>query len=89
MRLTAEDAKAIADARLDRAVDALLSAIETAAEAGKRKLYAGADYEDYPDIWVTGGNTLSKDWTQARETLSGLGYDVSFCAVNNYTLIEW
>jgi len=28
MRLTAEDAKAIADARLDRAVDALLSAIE-------------------------------------------------------------
>ena len=92
--LTAEQARQIAVKTVQEKVEALLKAVEEAANAKKRKLRTWWDYKEDADLWISGGLSDTQDWQEAVKILEGLGYKVKFYYkasqfVDMYTLIEW
>ena len=93
--LTANEARKLAGPTVRERVEALLVAVEKAAKNKKRFLKTGWDYKEDTDLWVDGGYSKTKEWHEAYEILTKLGYKVTFyyrdgsMAVDMYTLIEW
>ena len=93
--ITANEARKLAGPTVKEMVDDIFPVIERAAKEKRRYLRTGWDYEEYPELWINGGYSKSKEWLEAVKILEGLGFKVKFYysdgsfAVDMYTLIEW
>lgn len=96
-RLTAEEARHLAGPTLNEKIDCLLESIRSLAMNRRRSCRTSYDHKQHNDLWVDCGysDNKTKDWSEAKKILQGLGYKVSFyysegsMAVDMYTLIEW
>lgn len=92
---SAADAKKLAGKTLDEKIEDVLEAIKNFATAKHRKIRVGAyDYAADEDLWIHGGYSHTKEWNDACNKLTELGYKVRFVYeerqfVDMYTLIEW
>tara|TARA_R110000803_G_scaffold98985_1_gene167051 strand:+ start:988 stop:1281 length:294 start_codon:yes stop_codon:yes gene_type:complete len=93
-RLTADKARELAGRTVEEAVDSILVSIEAKAKKKSRELKTGWEHKEDNELWERGGYATSEDWKEAKATLEGLGYTVTFFYeerqfVNMYTLITW
>lgn len=93
-RLTAKEARELSGKTVDEKIDSLLQTLQIKAKAGKRELRTSWEHGEDSDLWVNGGYSTTKEWTQAKLALEQLGYKVTYYYkesqfVDMYTLIEW
>jgi len=94
MGFTAEDARKLAGLSVKEKVGLILVAIKEAATNKRRQLRTGYDYKPDRDLWILGGYKKTKDWNEACQILSDLGFQVEFYyaehqLVDMYTIITW
>lgn len=92
---TADMARKLAGATVQDKVDLLLVTIKELATNKQRRCRTGYDHKADEDLWINGGYSTTRDWKEAKDLFTELGYKVTFyynegsMAVDMYTLVEW
>lgn len=101
--ITADKARELAEASIDKEMEDIYQAIELQAKRGLRFLRAGIDYTGNTWLWVNCGISKSPQWMLASQHLERNGFTVGFTSwapsdgpaihhppsIDLHTLITW